>query len=63
MPYINNAFVARDPHSGNLYCNAIGTCEREVGLHLEMIDLPADVRLRLEIVQCEIVVKMQSEEH
>ena len=56
IKYENEAYVARDPKTGRMYVNAVGSTENEVAANLSFIDIPMDVAERLEIVPCRVVV-------
>lgn len=43
-----HAYIAVDPVEGKAYANAVGSDEAEAGVAFDMIEVPDDVRTRVE---------------
>lgn len=49
-------YVPKDPVTGKLYINAVGSTVHECGLYIGMIEVPEEVLLRLVVVRASISV-------
>lgn len=52
--YDMKCYVPKDPKTGKLYVNAVGTSKKECDVNLSMVELPEEVLLRLEVVRAEL---------